>query len=268
MAEHFKDVRVINLSPDGARAGVDLYFERSDNPLPANQDVEKLRRDYEETMFVLRNTNIPGAEFTTLVNQLKIGADVGLKGPNFSVEAGRTQLNQVQETLIGRARTSRDGYLIRLLLVGGAFAVIAIVLAAVLYFVVPRYLTEPEMATMYHAALGWLMPLMLIHPGAVLGAVFIGFAVNRTITFDKVRTFDPYYFPPLLRFFYIAIIGYVLFAALWFDFVMLGIGGYLLNNVKTDPAAGFAIGLACGIGEAAVVELLMSRLKVAERGTA
>jgi hypothetical protein len=266
MAEHFKDVRVIQLSPDGGRAGVDLYFERSDNPLPPNQDVEKLRRDYEESFLVLRNMKIPDSEFTTLVNQLKVGADVGLKGPNFSVEAGRTQLNQVQQTLIGVARTFRNAYLVRLLLVGGGFAVIAMVLAALMYFVVPRYLTEPDMSAMYKASLGWLMPLMLIHPGAVLGVVFFGFVTNRTITFDKVRTFDPYYFPPLLRFFYIVIIGYVLFTALWFKFVMLGIGGYLLNEVKTDPAAGFAIGLACGIGEAAVVELLMSRLKVAERG--
>lgn len=201
MAEHFKDVRVIQLSPDGARAGVDLYFERSENPLPANQDVEKLRRDYEGTMFVLRNIKIPDSEFTTLVNQLKVGADVGLKGSNFSVEAGRTQLNQAQETLIGLARTFRNAYLVRLLLVGGAFAVLAMVLAAVMYFVAPRYLTEPDTSAMYKASLGWLMPLMLIHPGVVLGAVFIGFVANRTITFERVRTFDPYYFPPLLRFF-------------------------------------------------------------------
>jgi hypothetical protein len=74
-----------------------------------------------------------------------------------------------------------------------------------------------------------------------------------------------YYFPPWLRFSYIAIVSYVLVAALWFKFVMLGVGGYLLNDVKTDPAAGLAIGLVCGISEAVIVEVLQTRLKPVER---
>jgi hypothetical protein len=104
------------------------------------------------------------------------------------------------------------------------------------------------------------------NPGDVLGVVFIGFVANRTITFDKIRAYDPYYFPPWLRFFYVAIVSYVLFAALWYKFVMLGVGGYLLNDVKTDPAGGLAIGLVCGISEAVIVELLILRLQPAERG--
>ena len=216
-------------------------------------------------MFVLKNVAIPEAEFGTLINQLKVGADVGLKGPNFNVAAGRSQLNQVRETLIGRARQRRDNYLLRLLVTGGIFAVIAMVLAGVLYFVVPRYLTDSDVLTTYKSALGWLVPALLILPGDVLGVVFVGFVANRTITFDKIRAFDPYYFTPLLRFFYIAIISYVLLAALWFKFVMLGVGGYLLNDVETHPAAGFAIGLVCGVSEGFIVELLISRLKPGER---
>src|SRR5690349_2005089 len=115
MPEHFKDVRIINLAADRSRSGIDVYFERADNPLPTNADVEKLRRDYEETMFVLTNIEIPDAEFFTLVNQLQSGAVVGLKGPNFSVDAGRSQLNNVRENLIKRARMKRDAYLGRLL---------------------------------------------------------------------------------------------------------------------------------------------------------
>jgi hypothetical protein len=60
----------------------------------------------------------------------------------------------------------------------------------------------------------------------------------------------------------------VLLVALWFDFVMLGIGGYLLNKVKTDPSAGLLIGLLCGVSEALVVEILLSKLNPVERGTA
>jgi hypothetical protein len=88
--------------------------------------------------------------------------------------------------------------------------------------------------------------------------VFIGMMANRTLTFDRITTFDPYYFPPGLRFLYIAVVSCVLLIALWFKFVMLGIGGYLLNSVETEPRVGLVIGLLCGVSEALVVELLLS----------
>jgi hypothetical protein len=78
--------------------------------------------------------------------------------------------------------------------------------------------------------------------------VFIGMMANRTLTFDRITTFDPYYFPPGLRFLYIAVVSCVLLIALWFKFVMLGIGGYLLNSVETEPRVGLVIGLLIGAG--------------------
>jgi hypothetical protein len=105
---------------------------------------------------------------------------------------------------------------------------------------------------------------LLLHPGVVLGVVFTGFVLNRGIEFDKLGSFDPYQFPPLLRFAYTTIIAYVLFVALWHQWLMLGIGGELLNDVTKHADAGFGIGLICGIAEAAIVELLI-RLKPAER---
>jgi hypothetical protein len=266
MLEHFHDVRIIVLSANCERSGYDIYFERAKDPPPADPAIEGLRRDYEETMYVLKNIDMPQDEFLTCVNQLKVGAEVGLKGPNYSVDSGRSALNFLREGLIKRARSQRDSYLGRLLVTGGIMTVLSMVVAGALYFILPAYITNPDMATAYRGALAWPGPLFLLHPGAALGVVFVAFVANRTITFDTLATFDPYYFPPWLRFFYIAIVSYVMFAALWYKFVMLGIGGYLLNDVKTDPAAGFAIGLACGIGEAVIVELLLSRLKPVERG--
>ena len=62
-----------------------------------------------------------------------------------------------------------------------------------------------------------------------------------------------------------SIISYILLAALWFKVVMLGLGGVLLNDVKDTPQIGLLIGLVCGISEALVVELLLSRLRSVER---
>jgi hypothetical protein len=266
--EHFKDVRLINLAADGGRAGADLYFERTDNPPTADPEVEKLRRDFEVTMRVLRRFDLSNNQYSTLVNEMLAGAVVGLKGPNYSLASGRDQLNNVQNELLGRARTHRDAYLGRLFLIGSIIAVLALALAGVMYFVVPQFLKDADMAAAYKTALAWIVPLCLLLPGDVLGVVFIGMVANRTLTFDKITTFDPYYFPPWLRFLYIAVVSCVLLVALWFKFVMLGIGGYLLNDVKADPSAGLVIGLLCGVSEALVVELLLSRLKPAERGNA
>ena len=106
---------------------------------------------------------------------------------------GRSQLNNVRESLIKHARNRRDAYLLRLLQTGGIMALLTLLLAGALSFVVPKYITDPDILPAYKDALAWLKPVCLLHLGDVLGVVFIAFVANRTITFDKVRTFDPYY---------------------------------------------------------------------------
>jgi hypothetical protein len=267
MPEHFHSVQIIDLGVGNTRAGFDIYFERAQNPPQPDPAVEALRREYEETMFVVKNVDMTQEEFLTTTNQLVAGAKVGLVGPNFSLDSGKSALSQLKAALVRKARGRRDAYLIRLALTGLVVTLLTLALAGAAYFIVPKYLTDTAMTTVYQAATAWLVPAILLHPGVVLGVVFVAFVANRTLTFDKLLTFDPYYFSPLLRFVYVSVISYVMLAALWKDFVMLGVGGYLLNTVKQEPGAGFAIGLICGLGEAAVVELLLSRLKPVERNS-
>jgi hypothetical protein len=72
---------------------------------------------------------------------------------------------------------------------------------------------------------------------------------------------DQYDFVPWVRFTWIIIIAYVLFAAVWFDLFVIGVGNMTLNQVKKDYSYGFLIGLVCGVAEAVVVEMLMTRLR-------
>jgi hypothetical protein len=268
MPEYFKSIRAINLSPDRSRAGIDIYFERTDNPPPDNPAVEKLRADYEETMSVLKDMDLPDSDFGTFYNELLVGAQIGLQGPHLNLDAGRSQLNNVRGRLTRRARRERDQYLIRLGFSGGGVALASLLAAALLYSVVPQFLKTQVSRDAFEGFLAWLIPACLLHPGVVLGVVFTAFVLNRTFTFEKIRNFDPYFFPPGLRFFYVSIISYVLLAALWFKVVMLGLGGVLLNDVKEVPAIGLLIGLICGISEALVVELLVSRFRPVEKGNA
>ena len=200
-------------------------------------------------------------EFTTLFNELIVGAQVELQGERFNLDASRNQLNNVQRKLIRSARKERDRYLIKLATIGGIVSIVSLLLAWCLYSVVPTYISDANDRAGYDAFLKWLIPGCLLHPGVVLGVVFTAFVFNRTFTFEKIRNFDPYYFSPSLRFLYISIISYILLAALWFKVVMLGLGGVLLNDVKDTPQISLLIELVCGISEALVVELLLSRLR-------
>ena len=201
MPEYFKSIRAINLSPDRSRSGIDLYFERADAPPPDNASVESLRSDYEDTMSVRKNIELPDSDFGTFFNELLVGAQVGLQGPSFSLDAERNQLNNIQRRLVNYARGERDQYLIKLGFVGGGVALGSLILAGLLYAVAPKFATDPATTSALAGFLKWLIPALLLHPGVVLEVVFTAFVLNRTFTFDMIRNFDPYYFPPGLRFF-------------------------------------------------------------------
>ena len=266
MPEFFKSVKPINLSSSGSRDGLDIFFERVDSPPADDRSVEQLRVDYEETVFILKEMDLPAPDFDTLFNMLVTGAQVGLQGPQYNLESGRTQMNNVRRTLVKRSMKERDNYLGRLIVVGIVVTATSLALAWFVTSELPKFISDTALkATFEKNIRTWLLAGSLLHPGVVLGVVFTGFILNRTMTFEKLRHFDPYYFPPGLRFFYVSVVSYVLFAALWFNVVMLGLGGFLLNSVRETPEAGVLIGLLCGVSEVVVVDLLISRFKPVER---
>lgn len=253
MVEHFRNVTLINLSPDTtSREGVELYFERADNPPPPDRDVEKLRDDYEETLSVLRKMKVSDATFETLKKRLETGAQVGLRGTKYNVKAGRAALNSTQEEMIDVVSGDRSKYLWYLLGMGVGISMLT-GFAAWFVFGNSSLSYLFDLIDSFKLVLtSWL----LIHPGAALGVVFFGFVSNRTMTFNTVKRFDPYQFSPLLRFAYTVTVSYVLFVVLWLKWVRLGSGDHIID-LQTDIGAGFVIGLVCGISEGMVVKLLM-----------
>jgi hypothetical protein len=267
MAVHFKSVQAVNLSSDGLRAGWDIFFERSDTPPPADTKVEALRDQYEETVFVLQSMGLCDAGFDNLFNGLLVGAQVGLKGEisGSNLDAGANQLGQVRRKMVSLASKDRDNYLIELVRVG-AIVSLATFLMATVVVALPHVTWVMANGDGYvQKVRPWLLPGFLLHPGLCLGVVFAAFVANRSFTFEMIRKMDPYAFTPLMRILFISLVSYVLLAVLWFNIIQLGAGGYLLNDVRTIPQAGFLIGLVCGVSEPIVVQILLSRLKPEER---
>jgi hypothetical protein len=265
MVVHFESVRQINLSADGSRAGIDIYFERVDHPPPQDPTLERMRSDYEVTMTVLKEMELPDKPFFDLVNELIVGAQIGLVGEAYSPESGRTQLNIVRRKLVHLARQKRDSYLWTLAKVSGIVAAVFAVLTLVVSVIDPESLPKGPLLNHYKEYASWLIPFCLLHPGVALGVVFTAFSLNRVMTFERINQLDPYYFSPWMRLFYTSVVAYVLLAALWFKVIMLGAGGFLLNDIRTDPAAGVVIGLVCGVSEAIVVQMLLSRLEPSDK---
>jgi hypothetical protein len=267
MPVYFKSVEPIDLSADGSTAGYDIYFERVDSPPTPDAKVESLRRDYEETAFVLKNMGLTPAEFGTIFNNLVEGGRVGLQGDinESSLSAGASQLNNVRRDMVRLASKGRDKYLGQLTLVGLVVTAVSLVVAAIVG-VVPYLIHDQSLKAAFITHVrAWLLPACLLHPGVCLGVVFVGFVLNRSFTFEKITNFDAYAFSPWMRILFISVVSYVLLSALWFKVILLGAGSFLLNDVTTIPQAGFLIGMICGVSEPVVVQLLLSRLKPVEK---
>ena len=259
---HFSSVKPINLSGTNDWRGLELYFERSANPPPADEKVESLRRGFEQAVQKTRMAARNEGEFLPIFNKILDAAKSSLVVAGGTVKDGEERLAEIQTDILNLARKRRRGYFVNILAVGLVVSVVGLVLWGLLELI-PLLLpsTEGGYLESYRAALAWIVPACLILPGASLGIVFVGFATNTLLTFDKVGRLDQYDFFPWERFVWVSLIAFVLLAALWFDLFVIGIGNVALNKVREEPSFGFLIGLVCGISEALIADLLIKRFQ-------
>jgi hypothetical protein len=247
----------------GAGGGLNIYFRRVENRPPEEANVEQLRRAYEEAVhklhLVARNEN----QFMPIFNRILSSAESSLATSDGKVSDGSDELAYIKRDILRLGRRRRNGYFFWIFLCGIVTSVVGLLLWLIAAVLIPKYvpLSEWGYADSYKSALVWLVPAILILPGAALGIVFVGFASNRIFTYEAIGPMDQYDFVPWVRFTWIIIIAYVLFAAVWFDLFVIGVGNMTLNQVKKDYSYGFLIGLVCGVAEAVVVEMLMTRLR-------
>ena len=154
--------------------------------------------------------------------------------------------------MITAMRGHRSRYLATLMASSFVIVVITFGLVLMMQYLSEVYKDQIDLNDHWVAILNGL----LLHPGAALGVLFIGFVRNRNMTFETVKQFDAYDFSPWLRFSYTAIVGYVLFALLLFEWLQIGALGKTVD-LHSNRLAGFAIGLVCGIAEGSIVPMLM-----------
>jgi hypothetical protein len=261
MGAHFQSVGPLDVSGIGWR-GLDLYFERVENPPPPVPEAENLRRSYESAVQKLHYVARTEHEFMAVFNEIVASAESSLVAPRGTVDDGNDRLTYIKGKILDLGRSRRRRYFFWILVVGTLTSVAGLILWAAAFFV-PRSLPLADWGytASYQSALSWLVPGCLILPGASLGIVFIGFATNRLLSYESVGRMDRYDFVPWERFMWVILIAYVLLAALWFDVFVVGLGNIVLNKVTSEPGYGFLIGLVCGVAESLIAELLMSRLQ-------
>lgn len=266
MGEHFSRVGPVNVSGVAGWQGLDIHFERAPNPPAPDSKVEDLRRAYEGVVQKLHFVARKEDEFMRVFNEIISSAESSLVAAGGTVDDGNERLGYIKMKILDLGRRRRSRYFLRILLFGAATSVLGLVLWAAVSLA-PHYLPLQEWGYLpsYKSALSWLVPACLMLPGVALGIVFVGFATNRLSTYEGVGQMDRYDFLPWIRFTWVLLVAYVLFAALWFEVFVLGVGNIVLNKVTTESRYGFLIGLVCGVSEALVAELLVSWLRPVAR---
>jgi len=262
MTVHFASVRPIELSGQGDWHGFDVHFERAANRPPFDSDVEDLRRGFETAVRKLHLAAQAADQFMPIFNRIISAAGSSLATDGGAVQDGLDELNIIKQMIVDLNSNRRRDYFLSMLKASAIATVIGLLIMVILLSAVELLpLARLQFLANFQDALEWLLPACLVLPGAALGILFVVFAANRVQSYDDVGRTNRYGFSPWQQFIWVAIISYVLLAALWFKLFVLGVGNVLLNDVTEHAHYGFLIGLVCGISEALVAEQLLSLLR-------
>jgi len=203
-------------------------------------------------------------EFLTMLHQT---ADTGLRGPNFSIASGRSDLASVKQRLVDSAYELRSIALKKYSkvasLVGGPTLLVGILVYVLSGHV--AYLPGANDKGIYATETAILLAMMWIPAGAAAGA-WIEFAFRvENLTYDQLLYFDTGRWSPGERLAIVVIVAFVFAFLLAAQAVQVGLGSILLNEfVSTKPYCSLALGFISGFAFPYVRDILY-RLKPVEK---
>ncbi|QKK01925.1 MAG: hypothetical protein HND55_04165 [Pseudomonadota bacterium] len=176
----------------------------------------------------------------------------GLLGDNPQPKAALATLAKLEEQLIIAARPQRRRYVFDM------FKAFALVLALVLTLSLFYWLLSSRIPKLDSLDLILAVQANTI-TGLSFGVLFAGIVQNRVLTFDALVNFDPDGFSPMERLLYVWVVASTLEVFIYFDVIVLGIGGTSFQDVFTgnaSPHLGILIGVVTAISTEAVSGLI------------
>lgn len=256
----------VSLVPEGAWNDID-FIRAAGAPAEPDQ-MRRFRMDIQSTCRViitfLRSDRKERDEFLLLIHKT---ADLGLRGPDYSLEGGISNLVDVKERLVNYAYNVRRVTLRRYAYVAFVIAVPAIVAGILIYSLsaLSLYLPPPAQ-NIFPPLVSFIIAAFWIPAGASVGA-WVEFALRvETLTYDRLLYFDPGRWEPRDRILIAVVVAFVLALFLGSGALQVGLGSILLNDFTTTrPYCSLVIGFVTGFAFPYVKDILY-RLRPAERG--
>jgi hypothetical protein len=219
-----------------------------------------LRREFEKAarvVSILFEGEVEARRDIFLV--LHVAADRGLRGPNYNIEDGQVNLDNVRDIIIDAAHKIRDSFLRQysiLLVVVGLLPLgigISILLTGAF-----GLLTRPAPGGTYDPVFAWSLAVFWIPAGAAISVWGdFAFRMQAGLTYDKLLQMDPSRWRPTQRLMITIGIAFIFAYLLAFDAVQVGVGGILLNDFSTKtPLLALAVGGTTGLAFAAVQDIV------------
>jgi hypothetical protein len=265
-ASFYKEI-ALSPSPEDPRR---LVFIAESGAPKLPDDVLSLRQDYTRTARVasilFEDEQDTRRDLFLLLHE---AADRGLRGPDFNIEDGRTNLIEVQEAITDRAHKIRDRRLWDYTRLALIFGLVPGLIGAALYFTkgFGYFPVRASVEDAYDSLVVWILAALWIPTGAAV-CVWAEFALRMQggLTYEQLLNLDPSRWRPGQRLIVTVGIAFIFAFLLAFDAIQIGLASLLLNDfAKKTPTLALAVGGITGLAFAAVRDVIY-RIKPIERG--
>ena len=234
--------------------------DNRDRPGPPTSEMEQLVNRVNVIARVIRTRFSHYIEDSKLVHEydnwmrnLCATTRRGLLGDKPQPKAASATLERLEQSLIIATRPQRRKYVFDL------FGTFILVLCSVL---VSAFLVW-QVNYRFSLFEDTLIRLLAIQANTIIGlafgVLFSGIVQNRVLTFKSLEHFDPDGFSTTERLLYVWVVATILEIFMYFDIVVLGIGGTKFNDVLNKDASPY-IGVVIGLVTAISTELVATMI--------
>ena len=262
--EYYTEIRLSPSAADPRR----LEYVAAKGAAKVPDDMVALREDFSRTArvaSVLFEDQADTRKQIFLI--LHAGADRGLRGPDYNIEDGRSNLVGAKEEMTDLAYKVRDRRLKQYTWLLVVIGIVPLLLGAAIFLTNGfGYLTQPAAGQAYDPIFIWVIAALWIPAGAAI-CVWGEFALRMQggLSYDQLLNLDPSRWRPGQRLLITIVISFIFAFLLAFGAVQVGVGNILLNDFATKtPALSLAVGGITGLAFVTVRDIIF-RIRPEER---